>query len=762
MHHLTTSKLTPYLVLIVVGLAAYSPIAFGPYAGADSLRMYNTLLWPGHPQPVIQSDFLTELLPWWFYLRTSVLHGTLPWWNHLQLNGLPLGTDGQNPFFDPVTWVALVFSFVFGKWHGFGMLMALRVCVGGTGTYYFLSSQGVRKSTALVVAIPTMLSAYFVNFAGWTVIVPFLYAPWILGSQTRLVRAVDDRAYTRTILVYILSVAFMLLAGNMEDVALVLYADLVWVAILLVQNRQNWLSLGLRLLWPALVGAAISSVEIIPFVENLRHSALWLARKPFAPPSPWYSALWLDPKLYSDNFLLLHETYNFSGTALVLYSVIGLVRWRKTWPALALFAFCFLVAYHIGPFGLVWLLPILNKANVWRLMALGPVFLAVSAASGIEASMVDKPKALAIGGVSGVLLVTAMWGAFTRSGQGLGSAKLLVLAAGLIVVAEMIIALGRRSWRYGILGVLAVLFAVNIEVFNPVYYGVRQSKVYPPSSIVKAVQRKGALATTAFVWPTAPLGAMLAYGIHDFGTYEAVYPLPYLRFEQSLWWPPQWGPAAYTNDIQVFQTTTPNLLRSVGVQYLIAPKPGIMNRFTQRWTNGIKILQSKKDVIFARLSGSVPLAYAAHTLAVSANPLTYILRHGYHKFEAITSTKVGRSLQDSLGAATLVRSRWVDDNELSSIVKTRKTALIVFNVLDVPGMLVTVNGKRVPNYAVNILSQAVVVRPGTSVVDIKYIPPGLRLGFVVCVGGVLLVLIFLIQRRLRTCTRASLHAGVIR
>lgn len=743
-----TRRYGPYLALILLDLALYSPLISGSHSGADTIRSFNTLLWPaaGSNAPV-QSDYLTELLPWWFYLRESLLHGTLPFWSHLTLNGYPLGYNGQNTLFDPLTWIALAYSLLAGKWAGFGLLMALRTAVAGVGIYYFLRSSEFSRSVALVIAAPIMFSAYFVNFAGWSVIVPFAYAGWIFGAQFRILK---KRADWVDLIVYAAAIGAMLLGGNMEDIAIVLFADLAWI--ILCGSGQQWSDLRQSLwslMWPTVLGGLIGAIQVVPFLFQLGGSALWQQRTAFSAPNMQDLLLWLDPQLYSPQFIALHETYNFVGTGTLLLAIVGALSIRRSWPAIVMVLLTVVVAYHIWPGGYAWGLPLIGRVNLWRIMGLTPVFLASLAAEGITMATSRRASSILLAGVvgcAGTLMAVVLWAGFSRVGHGTGSAKVALLASGFLLLAQVVIVGLAGKWKQMLLMVTGVVLLVGVITLNPIYYGVPVRQVYPDSWATSWALRKQGLQPIAFAWPTAPLGVALAYGVHDFGVYDGVFPEAYLRYFQTLWWPPAWGRVGYTTDLQVFQSTNVAMLSAVGVRYVVTAQPGLFDVGTSKYATLAKLKQ-QDDVEIVRLSSASPFAYSPSVVTGVKHPLTFMATHVHKRGEAVVSDAVRSKVRGLGGSIRVKHESWIGDNELLIKEYANAPSVLVFDVVKLPGIAVSVNGKSIQSFPVNYLDQGVAVPKGWSTIQITYSPPGLAEG--VCGSAAGAIVLALVHRRRR-------------
>jgi hypothetical protein len=223
--------------------------------------------------PVLSDQFY-QYHAWKFTLWQALAQGELPLWTPAVNGGQPLLANGQVGLFDPFNLAERLFpltsSYVVGA--------LLRLWVAGGFTYLYARTIGLSHPAAWLALLVFTLSGPLVSWLGATPSHVLVWLPALLWVGERLLTTRQwGWVWAASGLVA------LLLFSSQPEIALQM--GIVWGIYLLC--RAIWLEGGIllglrrhgaRWLLIALLGLALAAVEVLPFVDALRHSMILAQR----------------------------------------------------------------------------------------------------------------------------------------------------------------------------------------------------------------------------------------------------------------------------------------------------------------------------------------------------------------------------------------------------------------------------------------------------------------------------------------------------
>ena len=266
----------------LLGAALLVSGALGMHRGlllSDGLRGY---FWPWAPEmgrPELPrpaealSDPVWQFVPWIELAKRELAAGRLPLWNPHQEAGQPLLGNGISGLASPILWPALALP-LFPGWN---LSLLLRVLVSAAGGWALARDHGRTRGAALLAAAVCGLSGPFVAWLEHPQTLTAAGVPWLLLAVRRAARAPSPAR-----LAAVAGAAALVLAGGHHETALV--AALLALAVLAAEAPA--LRAALAPAAGALLGAGLSAVFLLPFLEYLPRSAAWAGADRHVAPLP--------------------------------------------------------------------------------------------------------------------------------------------------------------------------------------------------------------------------------------------------------------------------------------------------------------------------------------------------------------------------------------------------------------------------------------------------------------------------------------------
>lgn len=348
----------------LAGVVSTDPI----YVVSDLALHRNAGLLPG--KPFIDDNAGQSMLALGRLAADEWLQFRVPWWNHYTGVGLPLASEMQPAAF------FLPFSLLLHFNAGVLLIKLAMQVLTGLASYLFLRKIGLMEWAALLASILFQLNGTFAWYAD-APILPIAFLPLLLlGLERCRLREAGGEALVAV------SIACSLTAGFPETAFLDGLLALGWAGARAVgMDRSDALAFGWRTAAGGLIGLALASPVLIPFLQDLRLSSLGMHNSS--------AAMSLDqdhlaglffPYLYGTVFADLDFRYwvklgGFIGTAATFLGLVALFN-ARTLPRneqrmrifLALWAAvgtC--VLFHVpGITGLVRLVPGVGTTQLCR------------------------------------------------------------------------------------------------------------------------------------------------------------------------------------------------------------------------------------------------------------------------------------------------------------------------------------------------------------------------------------------------------------
>ena len=207
------------------------------------------------------------------YAAEEVRAGRFPFWNPYQYAGSPFFSNPQSTMLFPLTALAYVLPVPLALALG----SALKLAIAGAAMFWFLRVLGLGLVPAVTGALGFMLGSQMVTWLHWTFSNVIMLMPALFAAVERL-RAAATAGRTATLAAI---VALVLLAGYPQGSVHAALATGAWML-----TRARGAAPGF--LWcttaAALLGAGMAAVQLLPFAEYVRESAVYSYRSSWTAP----------------------------------------------------------------------------------------------------------------------------------------------------------------------------------------------------------------------------------------------------------------------------------------------------------------------------------------------------------------------------------------------------------------------------------------------------------------------------------------------
>jgi len=597
--------LQPGRILAPTDILQFYPPFRGEPPGAERVQ---------NPMP---SDVVVQFHPWLAFQRGELREGRLPLWDPYNYCGAPLLANGQSAVFFPLSLIV--------TWTGFGLsLLAvafLKLATAGFLAYLFLREVRLSPLAGAFGAVAFMFCGFNVIWLEFpntcvSIFLPglFLFTERISERRTPLLSYAGMAGI----------IALQFLGGHPETSLHIIAAAGAYFLFKVSARdlrRGGWrAALAVTGAYAAsgMLGLLMASVQILPFLENLRASAMeahlqMAGPNVFFPPRICLPLLFL-PNLFGTpskgywppggdwpaNCNFNEVNMGYVGAVALMLALAGALRLREPagegrrnvfFAALALL--CLLVVYGVWPFfDFVTTLPLFRVTANHRLLLPLAFCLAVLAAYEIERLASDKSGGLWRAGAAFALLaLVAAWAwiiaqpppaavLFTR-GYILGN---LGFAAGGVA---LVWARQKRwvSYRAAAMSVLLLLAVDSAMLFGrPLQSVIKREQFYPSNTVLEFLQPRCA----------PEYRALFAGGKGEFppdlGSY---YRIPGIRGYHALT-PARYGDlqgrtADFLGNWQQVMWWDARLLDLLGVRYIVCERPRPLVAFPAKLPRGCQV-----------------------------------------------------------------------------------------------------------------------------------------------------------------------------
>ncbi|HUS14938.1 MAG TPA: YfhO family protein [Chloroflexia bacterium] len=557
---------------------------------------------PANPLTGEDSAFVFE--PWLQYSAARLHAGALPLWNPDSLLGVPLIGNMQSAVFSPLNWP-------FFLWPDPWMLVvapALKIWLALLGMY--MLAREVLRGAPLPAVLAVTTFAFGAFMSMWLVY-PLSSAaawlPWLLWATARLVEAPGPRPFARLAAI----VGLNLVAGHPETAYHAAQATGVFALFYTWRvGAVGWRPWAVRLGAVAGaygLGAGLAAVQLLPFLDYLRQSAMLLTRGNWGSPIlPDRGLLTLiSPTLFGspatgnwwDPTTTYQEITAYGGLLPLLLAPFALLARKPGQRGLAaLFIVLALVSLGVvyrwpGVFDVAMLLPGMAAVANQRLLLVVQLAFALVGAIGLDALLAQtgsrRPAVRLLGavGLLGALAVGVPWllgaGAFGVPGEAAAaltawedglqrSATLLAVEGGALALA--LAWLYRSPHMAGVVSVILIVIHAGdlVSAFGSYNPTVARTEYYPPTPATTFLQARqqaeGPLRVVA-MRRAFPPNASLVYGLADPRGYDALEPQPFhelaAAIEPAIRLKPGGSPTVY-------RSVRSPLINLLNVRYVLA------------------------------------------------------------------------------------------------------------------------------------------------------------------------------------------------
>lgn len=670
--------------------------------------------------PIGGGDLWGQLHPVWSYITRWLRRGIVPLWHTGMMAGDPIFSEGQYGLFNPLNWPMFLFD-PLPAW-----VISLRgmvtVWLAGAGTFLYLRYSPVWRTSqaaATVGALAYMFADPFVAHLGHPQFNDAMaWLPWTLWAVDSAMRR------RRGIPLAGASLALMLLSGHGQAA---LYGALTVGAYALWQVFADGLHrmprrIG-RLAFVALLAAGLSMPGILPGLERLPYT-----ERANVPPNPgeyeFHLAMWRDfisPLFHGRNLKTFWgpwervETGSVGVAALALaFSGLTLVARRRTlwlW-CVGVVVVLFALGTHGPLYPLVANLPFFDATwKTGRAIFVLSFVLALAAAQGVD-SLRRKPPPVVWGlgaACAGVFIFSqsVRWAEIAPHAAEPAVRFGLRLAALFLVSAALLGALG-RYWlgRTGL--VLLVLAELVVTGALADVEPAPRPDADPHAAAIAYLRadagwfRVDVDGAARGLW--SPAAVMAAGFAVPQGTGN---PLEIVSYNQFYWGVPTKGAPAYS---------------LLGAKYIVVPKGA------QPGGAGIWPVFMDDPLVDVHLNThALPRAWLVYaTLPVDSLEAAYAHVFAADFAPAVTATVADGPLLETPGTGRIEVLAYTP-NRAAFYVETTAPALLVLSDLLYPGWRARVDGSAVPLYATDGLFRGVLVPAGGHRVEMRFVPPVLRL-----------------------------------
>lgn len=738
---------------VVVAFLFRDAILSGAVLGQADL-LYQFPPWNGHVPPgwrpgnPLLLDSPTQVIPFLIEAKAAVLQGKWPLWTNAAGAGQPFLAAFQTAVLSPFTLLAYLLPIP----QALAPIAAARLLAGGIGMFVFLRSLPLGLAASAFGGMAYLLNPFSVAWLEHTVSSAAAWLPWALLT----VRACVENPSRKTTAALAAVTAVALLSGHPETAFKVFLFAGAYALYLSVGASRPLPGLA-SAAFGVLLGAALSAVQLVPFLEYLAESRILAARAEATlplftnPPASFVTAFVPD----------------FFGTPMSRRYVLDSTNYleQTTYPGLV-----------------TWVLAIAALAARRR----GPVLFFGGVAIVSALIMYGTPVASAATAVIPPLKVAAL----SRFG-------LLVIAALIVAAAIGLETLlgdgtrtqqGRGPWMLAGMGSAAVVTVVLAFLWleRPLLEDARQFAATTRSVHVAGVLLAGSLVG---LWLAAlsPSGArpfivgaviaadllMFADGLHPLRppreTFPAVPELNVVREDPGLFRVAGWQDALYPNsavayglqDYRGFDAVgvrtyaglldvgfafngafhalrhfaTPHLLDLLNVKYVITPADvdAPRDRFTLVHDGASRVYRNDRVL---------PRAFLADEWQrLAGDDARRALRSG--SFDMTRMVLLEHDLPPgpmvqrgsaAPGRATVVR---YEPGRVTVETEADAARLLVLTDTFFPGWIAMIDGARTEILRANYAFRAVVVPPGRHAAEFRYRPASFRVGAGLSAAGLL-------------------------
>ncbi|MGH7357081.1 MAG: YfhO family protein, partial [Candidatus Rokuibacteriota bacterium] len=258
--------------LLVLPLIVFAPAllpgrTLAPAANLFTLYPWSALARGPVPANPALSDVTHVFHPWLIWAVREIHAGRFPFWNPHEYTGTPFFSNTVTALLFPPHWLALVLPVPLA----ITLIAALKLAVAGLATYWCLRVLALHPLAALPGALGFMLSSTMIGWLHWPYGSTMIFLPLLFGLVERLRQGAGRGA----VAALALTLGLDLVAGYPQGP---LHGALAAGAWALVRARGAPRRFLARCAAGALLGGALAAVQLLPFWDYVRESAVYAYR----------------------------------------------------------------------------------------------------------------------------------------------------------------------------------------------------------------------------------------------------------------------------------------------------------------------------------------------------------------------------------------------------------------------------------------------------------------------------------------------------
>jgi hypothetical protein len=581
-------------------------------------------------------DITTQMLPWWNLSKQILLSGHFPFWNIYSGNGLPLLANMQSAIFFPLTW----FFYIFNARMALLLYSFTKLLMMGVFMYWYLRELKLSWNSSLMGAILFAFCGANVIWFLW----PLTSVILILPLSFYLIERHFNSKDIKIALWLAPLMALGLFAGHPQTffyIFCAIYCYTIFKAFTSSGSIKKSISQLALISGIYFLGAVISAVAVLPFLEYLKLSANLGYRAGFSE-NPFY----LEPLMFLAN--LVPDFYgntgvkNFSYLLVPNYGEYALGYIGISGLILSLFAFgkkmkkeiIFFAVGAIFVLALIYhapiIYPLINKLPGFnlnynnRLLYLWAFFVIVLACFGLEKllnSQISKKRFNLTWLFSGIFaaliiianrLVTKSWDFAHNLDWHTVSLWQDVFILVFILNFALAYLIIKKLPKKGALYLLFILVILETAIHGMVFTKTsKPENFYPPTPALSYLQKQFSQnydRTFTYGDNLLPnIGTW--YGINELNDHDTIYLTSNKILKQYV--------ANYNYSPEyTFDQPNLNALRFLSVKYLLYP-PEQGQQFLQKYAQDLQLAYKDNSYDILSLNQTFPRAYVITAANVS-------------------------------------------------------------------------------------------------------------------------------------------------
>ena len=758
--------LTAALTLAAITLVLFAPTLLSgrtvsPMNILAERAPWHTVIAPVPPPNAALTDIAQVFHPWLLYAGEQIRGGVIPLWNPHEYTGAPFFGNGQSALLFPVTMIA----FVLPAAVAVTVISWVKLLSIGVATYWFLRMLGPGPGPAFIAACGFMLSAPVIGWLQWTFASTFLCLPLLLGAIKRL----RERRELRALVLVAVVVTLDVLAGYPQAAAQALVVATAW-ALVLAARAGGGLGFLARYAAAVALGLGLAAVQLVPFVEYVRESFVFVYRSQWTPifSAPFRSATtFLMPYYYGvgkEAWGVWQFAVQTGYVGIVTLAVLPLgaraaLRHGEERFFVGLAAVGLALHYGLPGVSLAAEVPGFSLGTNLRLMPVIAFALCVLAALGLEALRAEKPDRVVpwlVGGwftAVAVLVLVAIAQDHTRA-----AARQMILslpvqyAIGLIALTLATIIVVRMMAGLAPARGLSALAVVQVAsllplaaTYNP---SVDRGAFFPTTPAIDYLRREAGHQSRVLM----PGTVALTYGLFEAQGYDGMSPRRLVEITGVVGTGGALARGFLQNTVALhgseplsgIRILVSPVLDLLGVRYVLMAPGAAPPR------PGLALVYDAADARIFRNDGAVPRAMLVGQARCVDDPAALEAIRGRaldpRREVLLADCASPPASADGAGAgpggSAVIRDE--SANRVSVQVSTDRPAYLVLSDTWFPGWAATVDGHPTRVWRANHTLRAVVVPSGAREVVFTYAPRSLRIGALISVVALGLVALAMI------------------